>query len=170
MFLYDEWNDIKLLRSTKPLLREFTRDDVPDDPRTTYQNPLDRGLANVSQLYVRLRERYYAWKLHLGAEGMKPVGEYASTVPDESLKQYRLNVETFVDIARNIGAVPMLMTEARLVDRNNTDQEKSRISYDYVLLTHEALCTAFDKEEKSTTWGGRPGFFCGCCVAVERQG
>ena len=50
--------------------------------------------------------------------------------------------------ARNIGAVPILMLEARLVERDNTAQEKARISYDYVLLTHDALCTAFEKQDE----------------------
>lgn len=148
VLLYDEWNDIKLFSSTTSLLREFTRSEASDDPRTTYQNGLDWLLSNVSQLYVRVRGRYYAWKLRLGDEGIRPVGEYSSTIPDEALKQYKLNVETFVDIARNIGAVPILMIEARLVTRDNTSAEKSRINYDYVLLTHDALCTAFEMQDK----------------------
>ena len=148
VLLYDEWNDIKYFRSTKSLLREFVPPSSFDDPRTTYRNWLDHGLSNISQLYVRLRDRYYTWKLHVGAEGTIPVGEYSSTIADAALRQYRLNIETFVDVARNIGAVPILMLEARLVTAGNTSAEKSRISYDYVLLTHDALCDAFAREDK----------------------
>jgi hypothetical protein len=147
--LYDEWNDIKLLRSNNTLLRDFAREDVPADPRTTYQNALDRFLCNVSQLYVRLRDRYYTWKLRVGDEGMKPAGDdYSGTISASALAQYKLNVETFVDIARNIGAEPVLMIEARLVARDNTPAEKARISYDYVLMTHEKLCDAFDAQDQ----------------------
>src|SRR6185503_11554593 len=111
-----QWNDIKLLRSPEPLLRQFTRQDVPqEDPRTTYQNVLDRLLGESSQLYVRLRERYYTWKLRIGDEGMKPAGVYGTSIDETALRQYKLNVQTFVDIAKNIGAVPILMIEARLV-------------------------------------------------------
>jgi lysophospholipase L1-like esterase len=148
VLLYAQWNDIKLLRSPDPLLRQFARAEVWDDPRTTYQNILDRLLSNTSQLYVRLRARYYTWKLRIGDEGITPVGDYASSIDESALRQYRLNVQTFVDIARNIGAVPILMIEARLVAPGNTAEEKSRISYDYVLLTHEALCNAFDRQDR----------------------
>ncbi len=148
VLLYAEWNDIKLFKSSKSLLRELVRDVVPEDPRTTYQNVVDRLLCNVSQLYVRLRERYYTWKLGIGAEGMKPSGNYDDTISDAALKQYKLNLETFVDIARNIGAVPILMIEARLVAPGNTSKEKSRIRYDYVLLSHDGLCKAFEREDE----------------------
>ena len=148
VLLYDQWNDIKYFRSTEPLLREFNPGDSDGDPRTTYQNVLDRVLSNVSQLYVRLRERYYTWKLNVGEEGLKPVGEYSSTVPDAGLRQYRLNIEMFVDIARNIGAVPILMVEARLVAPDNSSKERSRIHYDFVLLTHDALCEVFARQDE----------------------
>src|SRR5262249_7890168 len=118
-----------------------------DDPRTTYRNPLDRVLSNTSQLYVRVRDRYYSWKLNLGDEGLKPTGSYEGELSDTALRQYELNVETFIDIAKNIGAVPIPMIEARLVSRTNTAEDKRRISYDYVLMTHERLCEAFEKQD-----------------------
>jgi lysophospholipase L1-like esterase len=148
VLLYAQWNDIKLLRSSKSLLRELAPDAVREDPRTTYQNALDHFLSNDSQLYVRLRERYYAWKLRVGEEGAVPSGEYDDTLSDAALKQYQLNLETFVDVARDIGAVPILMIEARLVARENTSEERSRIRYEYVLLSHEGLCRAFEKEDE----------------------
>jgi lysophospholipase L1-like esterase len=145
---YGQWNDIKLLRSPEPLLRQFTRQGTSVDPRTTYQNIVDRALSNVSQLYVRLRERYYTWKFRIGDEGMRPADDYGSSLDEAALRQYLLNVQTFVDIARNIGAVPILMIEARLVARGNTAADQSRIAYEYVLLTHEALCDAFDRLDR----------------------
>ena len=53
-----------------------------------------------------------------------------------------------MDIARNIGAVPILMIEGRLVTPDNSEADKRRISYDYVLLTHEALCRAFARQDE----------------------
>ena len=149
VILYDTWNDIKHFRSNKPLLRElqpyFFRH---SDPRVNYRNVFDRLLCEHSQLYVRLRERYYAWRLRIGAEGRIPTGAYSSKLSEVALIQYRLTVSTFVDLARNINAVPILMTEARLVALNNDASQKRRIAYERVLLTHEILSEAFEKADE----------------------
>jgi hypothetical protein len=54
-------------------------------------------------------------------------------------------MEVFVDLARNIGATPILITQARLVKPDNTLDQRERIDYHHVGLTHEALLEAFDK-------------------------
>jgi len=61
------------------------------------------------------------------------------------LRQYQLAMEVFVDLARNVGAKPILMTQARLVDSANTSAQRERIDYHHVGLTHEALVETFDK-------------------------
>jgi hypothetical protein len=143
--LYDAWNDIKLFRSTEPLLRSVRPYDDRFDPRLSYRNAIDRKLCELSQVYVRLRYKYYAWRLNAGDEGKKPEGEYASEFGETGPAQYRVDTEMFTDLARNIGAVPILITEARLVRPDNTPAEKERIAYWYQLLTHEALCRAFER-------------------------
>ncbi len=52
----------------------------------------------------------------------------------------------FVHLAREIGAVPVLMTEARLTTPNNTETQKSRIEpyLDYLKLNHQGLLKAYD--------------------------
>src|SRR5262249_22772552 len=75
-------------------------------------------------------------------------GKYVSTLSDSALRQYKLNVQTFVDIAQNTGATPVLVTEAHLATRKSTDEEKKHISYEMVLLTHEALCDAYEAAER----------------------
>ena len=146
---YGEWNDIKDFRETDPLLRyRIPTRSEENDPLFFYQNPIDRWLCDVSQLYVRLRERYYTWNFRIGSEGVLPEGSYASTLSETALRQYRLNVQTFVDVARNVGAVPVLVTEARLVSRKNEDADKKRINYEFVLLTHEGLNHAFEEEDR----------------------
>lgn len=146
--LYNAWNDIKYFRSKEPLLRQFQPYVGSSDPFTNYQGAIDRFLCEHFQLYVRLRYRYYVWKHRIGDEGKKPRGEYSSEISELSLRQYRLNVETFVDVAHNIGAIPILMTQARLVSQSNSESRRSRIVYDYVMLTHEALCKAFEKTDE----------------------
>ncbi len=143
--LYDAWNDIKNFRSTEPLLRTVRPYAEEADPRLTYRNVLDRTLCELSQVYVRLRLRYYDWRLRVGEEGQQPEGDYASEVGEMGPTQYRVNAEMFVDLARNIGAVPVLMTEARLVSPDNTPAQRERITYGYQLLTHDALCRAFQR-------------------------
>lgn len=149
VLLYSVWNDIKDFKATEPLLRlhEPTQG-TESDPRTTYQNFLDRWLSETSQVYVRVRERYFIWKYRIGAEGSLPEGSYASTLSDAALRQYKMNIETFVDVAKNAGATPVLITEAHLATRNTTDADKKRISYEMVLLTHDALCDAYDAADR----------------------
>ena len=146
VLFYGSWNDIKEFRATEPLLRlrsPLHQSDV-DNPLFTYRNGLDRWLCEVSQLYVRLRSRYYTWNLRLGPEGSLPQGDYVATLSETALRQYRMNIQTFVDVARNAGAVPILVTEAHLVSPGNTAADKERIRYDMVLLTHETLLNAFE--------------------------
>jgi len=54
-------------------------------------------------------------------------------------------VELIVDASRNIGATPILLTQATLVSPANSEQERTFISYQYQLLTHSALLRAFDE-------------------------
>ena len=56
-------------------------------------------------------------------------------------------MEVFVDLARNIGAEPILVTQARLVYESNvlTPKQQKRIDYHHVGLSHEALVETFDR-------------------------
>ena len=145
---YGAWNDIKNFTSTQPLLRQYISGLYTSDPRTTYRNRADYWLCRASQLYVRLRERYYVWKYNIQEEGGLPKGNYRAGISKTALRQYRMDIQTIVDAARNAGATPVLITEGRLVARDNTDDEKKRISYSYVLLTHEALNDAFEATDR----------------------
>lgn len=145
ILLCQGWNDIKyfhnvspnnsLLRITKPLAV------------STYRKPSAvRNLFEKSQLYLRsatLLER--SSREALGVEGRKPVGQYSNTFSRWGLTQYKLNLETFVDLSRNIGAKPILLTQPRLVVQNNSDKDRKRIQYDYVLLNHDALYQTFEE-------------------------
>jgi lysophospholipase L1-like esterase len=143
--LCESWNDLKTMRTEKPLLRQFKPYNTTQDPRLNYQNSLDRFLCERSQLFVRLRLKYYSWRLRAGSQGQIPEAAEAAgdRLSDAALAQYRLNVQTFADVAKNAGAVPVLMTQPRLASLNNTDDEKKRLHYYYVNLTHEGLVKAF---------------------------
>src|SRR5207302_4196395 len=114
------------------------------DPRLNYQGRIDRFLCEHSQLFVRVRQRYYDWKLKADLEGevVQREGTFDFELQEEALKQYKLNVQLFVDCAKDIGATPVLMTEARLVvwaDENETTdaQAKNRAADETLLTAYE---------------------------------
>jgi hypothetical protein len=116
-----------------------------EDPRIHYTGNLDRLFCNISRLYLLMRTHYYRTSLDIGGEGRRPPGDPVEKLSPAALRQYKLNVETFVDLARNIGAQPVLVLQARLVHRNNTEEQRRKIRYGYVKLTHPLLCQAFEK-------------------------
>lgn len=137
------WNDIKYFYQDTPLLRQFSPHDESKDPRISYQNAIDRLLGDNSQIYLHLRNWYYRTKLNLGQEGQKTKIDLQGTIQPEALDQFRITVATFVDLVRNSGAVPILMTQPRLVASDNTVQQWRRIAYEYVHLDHPKLVEAF---------------------------
>jgi hypothetical protein len=143
------WNDIKTFRSHPPLIRRYNPYNNQEDPPLNYQNGSDRLMYEHSQLYVRFRDRYYNWKLAIGPEGSIPQSEYLSDFSRPALRQYRINQEIFVDLARDIGAVPVLMTEARLASESNTERQKSRIHYEYVRFTPQGLLRSYEAVEET---------------------
>lgn len=146
--LYEAWNDFEYFRSDEPLLRVFKPYMPTEDPRLNYQNRVDKFICEHSQIYVRLRIHYYNWKYRVGPEGSKPKGKLGSEITDRALNQFRVNVEMFADLAKDINAVPVLMIEARLVSADNTDADKQKIQYQYALLDHEGLLKAFAETDE----------------------
>jgi len=146
--LYNAWNDFEYFTKKDPILRQFQPYLAGMDPRVNYQNRPDKFFCEHSQLYVRLRSRYYNWKFRIGPEGSQPQGELSEQITDQALRQYQINVEMFVELAKNIGATPILMIQARLVSPDNTEAEKKRIKYQYALLTHQGLVKAFSATDQ----------------------
>lgn len=144
------WNDFQMLRYIQSLLRERKPSRILEDPRINYQGVVDRILCETSQLYLRLRSRYIDWKYNIDNEGAIPEGGYWNMMSEIGLKQYKLDMEMFVDIARNIGAVPILMTQPRHISFNNTDEEKKSFekSYEFKKMNHQAICSAFEKTDE----------------------
>lgn len=157
VLLYACWNDLKYLTWVSPdssLLRGFRPKPMRDGSHTVRnpfiypQNAIDGALASISQAYVRIRNRYISWRLGpIGLEG--PVEgargtEAGTSITESGREQLRMNVGLFVDAVREVGAVPVLVAQSRLVDGRNTDQERTRIDYDAVGVGHEELVQAFD--------------------------
>lgn len=144
VLLYSAWNDVKYftrLDRNHPLISLFPPVGEEADPLRSYQGILDELLCS-SQLYVKLRTRYFLRKINLGAEGVIPGGSTVDSYGPLAVVQYRLDVQLFVDAARNLGITPVLLTEATLVTPSSTPQDQARIAYSYQHLTHEALAHA----------------------------
>jgi len=148
VLIYNAWNDIKYLGSSKTVLRTLQPSLQGFDPRIHYSHFIDRWLCDFSQLYTVLRRIYYKTKMKIGKEGLKKAGDTQnsiSTLNPNGFRQYQLAMETFVDLARNIGAEPILMTQARLVSTKVlTPEKRKRVDYHHVGLSHEALVETFD--------------------------
>jgi hypothetical protein len=124
-----------------------------------YTGPLDRFLSH-SQLYTRLRWRYQSWQMGtIGLEGLiRPGGgqqsspsqnSYADSYSPWGPRQYAINLRLIADMARNIGATPIFLTEARLVATSNSEADRQRIGYGSVNLSHEAIVRALAECDKA---------------------
>ncbi|MCZ6800235.1 MAG: hypothetical protein O7F12_07070 [Nitrospirae bacterium] len=150
VLIYNAWNDIKYFTSDKTALRTLRPSLQGFDPRIHYGSIVDRWLCEWSQLYTVVRRVYYKTKLKIGKEGMKKSGDTQHSIEalnSDGFRQYQLAMELFVDLARNIGAEPILMTQARLVYGSNvlTPKQQKRVDYHHVGLSHEALVETFDR-------------------------
>lgn len=148
VLIYNAWNDLKYFLAEFSALRFFERGKGGFDPRIEYANVLDRVLSNVSHLYTVLRRKYYKKRRKFRSEERRVAR--GSDLPISALnpnafRQYQLAMELFVDLARNVGAEPVLMTQARLPHGSNSAKERDLIRYEYTGLTPEALVEAFDR-------------------------
>lgn len=148
--LYNAWNDLKYFPHETPILRVFRPYDPHKDARLNYRNVLDRWLSNLSQTYVRIRQAYYEKRYDRTAEGVQGAETLSSTIAEVALRQYHLNLSMFADAARNIGAEPLFIIQARLVSPENGAAERARIQNRLVGLTHEALLRAFREADAIT--------------------
>lgn len=133
------WNDIKYfndLNDSQSLLRHF-------EPFTGH---LCKGAANCffswSQVYQQGRRFSLQARNKVWAEGyVEQTG--LDVINETALNQYQLNIELFVDIAHNINATPILATQPRLVDKDNSITDQQRINYYYVQMSHDTLVEGF---------------------------
>jgi len=152
---YEAWNDIKAFGTITPehsLLRTVAPPKTIKadgvllvwNPFIEYGGRVDRWLCH-SQLYVRLRTGFLRWRLgKLGPEGRQPPeGAALTQVPPWGPRQYELDLHLLAAAARAAGALPVLLTQARLAAPDNGAAARGRLGYDYVGLSHAALLDAF---------------------------
>jgi len=172
VILDNAWNDMKYFKEKKPLFRVFKPAKPWLDPRLYYRFPGDRFLSEHLQVYGRIRNNLMNWYVGGGLEARQATsgeeverrtgtgneidlkgvygagtGNPSRPVSEYALNQFELNVQSFVDLAKNIRAIPVLMTQPRLVSRENTAEQKKRIVYDFVGLNHDATVWSFEKTD-----------------------
>ncbi|MEJ2313167.1 MAG: hypothetical protein P8Y11_12275, partial [Gemmatimonadales bacterium] len=155
ILVYHCWNDLKYfvrLGPERSLLRVY-RPKRTEEGAYLVENPflydrgwLDRILLH-SQLYVRLRERWLLRQMgEVTLEGLAPDSDYARVETDGrswGRRQFALNLRLLADAAREAGARPVLVTQARLVAASNGPRERERIAYDMVGMNHDRLVRGF---------------------------
>lgn len=159
--VYHAWNDIKyfswlepdlsLLRGYRPMPTSKETGDFVSNPFMYYSGPMDRLLC-TSQLWVRLRTRYWRWRLgEIGLEGLhRNRGDRLArenplldAYPQWGPRQYALDLRLITHAIREIGATPVLLTQGRLVAERNSPSDLGRIALHVVGLSHRALVQAF---------------------------
>src|SRR5262249_22645869 len=127
-----------------PLARQIAPYDPKADPFQNYRNPLDRVLS-LSQIYVKVRNRYFLDAVQPGPEGARGELPKGVEIGSWGIRQYRLVLDLLVDATRDIGATPVLVTEATLASPGNDAAARARIHYEYQGMDHEALLRAFTR-------------------------
>ena len=132
------WNDIEYFSEVTPansLLRQMnfpkikTREEVTD-------------ILEISQIYLRIK-RYFQFE-GLGVEGIKHQPQKDLKISSYSVKQFNLNLDLFIHTCKLIGAKPILLTQPRLINKNNTIQERKKILYSFQRMEHDKICEAYN--------------------------
>jgi lysophospholipase L1-like esterase len=148
VIVYHGWNDFKSwhrmpVSPETPLIDRILPTDPADNPFTHYQGIADRILS-FSQLYVKLRTRYFAWRWEPNYEGAVPKSvEMANGYGSFGPRQHYLNLSLLVAAATTVGAQPVLIKQATLVSSDNSPEDRNRILNNYVSLEHDAIVRAY---------------------------
>ena len=145
VLLYSGWEDLPYLWSSEPLLRQVRPYQPYKDPRIQYAGVFDRFFGSFSQLYLLLRDGYYIGRED-GFTSPRPFTDQPSDrIAPSALRQFRLDVELFVDLARNIDAIPVLVLQSRLAHPDNKAEDVRKLPLKALRLEHLALCQVLDQ-------------------------
>jgi len=133
------WNDIKYFSALNP--HSPYRDLVVPPKHDWRLRP--RGLDRIfsfSAFYRLGRTRLVG--ILIGEEGEEP-RDPVGKINHFGLRQFKLNLETFCDMGRNLGVEVVLCKQARLPTANSSKSDRGRINYGYVGISHDELLRAF---------------------------
>lgn len=146
IILNNAWNDFKYFHNEKPPIRETPTYRTGDNVRRYYQNSIDRFLGEKSQLYTYLR--LYLLEYFLKPGRISGEIDELNEPTDTALRQYRLTLNAFVQFSSEIGAVPVLMTQPRLLTEDVTAEDNKKIAYHYVRLNKKGILESFQQSDR----------------------
>lgn len=138
------WNDIIYfddLSAERSLLRKYRA-----LPRPTHTRPSAlRAMAETSQIYVRIANIVSCWVERIQERRASRRQGPKHELSQAALRQFRLDVEVFIDVCRRMGAKPVLVTQPRFIDPSNTEAEKAEFKAKGRALSHAAFCRAYQE-------------------------
>lgn len=146
VFFCHGWNDINDFRDLNlensllrinPGITESSSDEL-----SVLENFLEK-----SQIYVRIKH-FFAYRNH-GSEGKFETVALQDSYSEFAMQQFELTVNLFIDACNHINAVPVLLTQPRLVTANNSDAQQQKIRKEHVGLTLEAIHNAYTEIDAS---------------------
>ena len=131
------WNDIEYFSEVTPensLFRQM-------NPSRVQTRKEISDILEVSQIYLRIK-RYFQFE-GLGVEGVKHQPKKGLKISPYAIKQFNLNIDLFIQNCKLIGAQPILLTQPRLINMNNSMSERKKILYSFQRLGHDKICEAY---------------------------
>ena len=125
LLIYHAWNEIKLwklleITPERPLISHVPSYDPNSNPFMSYQGFWDE-LFSYSQLYVKVRNKYFMWNMNIGSEGViSNAQERADSYGRFGPEQFRLNMHLMVSACKILGITPILITQATLAVPDNS--------------------------------------------------
>ena len=146
------WNDIKNLTSIKSTLNQIkhTNNQTPNNPLIHPVNKLD-SLFSFSSVYRKVRDHYWSRKLKVNRNKKKNRNIINSDNHiirnfDEELKKYKNTWIEIIDYLKFHKIIPIIAIEERLINYNNTIEEKHKIKYYMVNVnSHNELVNIYNK-------------------------
>ena len=150
IILNSAWNDVKWISAytDTTLINKSAPLAVQKNPLIEPVNGYDRAFG-WSVIYRKMRDYYWKKKLNVGDnklvnEGVRTAKTNTNSDFSKAMQRYQLNIAAAAEMAEMAGAKPVLAIEERLIEPNNTDEEKKLINYSLTgLKTHEQLVTIF---------------------------
>lgn len=147
------WNDIKVITENKQSLINLEK----DKNKLTHNNPLlypinriDK-LLSISVMYRKIRDYYWTKKLNLNKHNqyIEDFIEKDNNIIrnfNKELTQYKQRWIAMIDFLNNNNIMPIIINEERLINKNNTIDEKRQIKYFMVnVKSHLELVELFNK-------------------------
>ena len=149
VILCNAWNDIKyfhyLSAMDMPVNNILPLTHATSDLYDK-KNFFSKGIDKL-QIYHRINSLFNMIRkdpLKIENEIINQVNYEDNRITNQAKRQYKLNLETFINICNSIGAVAILMTQPRLIHESNHENIKPHVGTDIAKLNYNELLKAFN--------------------------